>query len=86
MRAYWRYTAEPLTFFIVDARALIFLLIPIITWDKWLTIISGVLVLVFSGLAFFNITPVVFGRILRVWIVGPVRTHIPSYRRRHYVR
>ncbi|MFT9089614.1 MAG: IcmT/TraK family protein [Gluconacetobacter sp.] len=82
----WRYTAEPVMLGVIDARALIFASIWFLHMRLYTFIISLVGIAVFSVLAWLKISPAVALRMLRVSIVGPLRPHIPSTRRRDYIR
>lgn len=80
----WRNTALPVRIGFLDGRACLPLLIFVVYWS-WPTFYIAI-----SGMAFFTIvswaglTVAAVLRLARRWLVGPVRTATPVWKRRRF--
>ena len=78
----WRFTSKPVRVFILDARACIPLLVFIVYWS-WPTVyVAATGTVFFSVISWFGLTVPAVGRVVRRWLIGPVRPAIPVWRRR----
>ncbi len=78
----WRNTGQPVRLFMLDARACLPILSAAVYWS-WTTLdIAIVGVAFFSAISFAGMTLPAMLRLIRRWLVGPVRTAVPAWRRR----
>ena len=80
----WRNTGHPARLFVLDARACLPILI-VTVWWSWPTLYLALFgVTFFSLISFFGLTVPAMVRLLRRWLVGPVRTAVPVWKRRRF--
>jgi intracellular multiplication protein IcmT len=81
----WRNTALPVRIVFLDGRACLPLLVFVVYWS-WATFYIAI-----GGMAFFTIvswaglTVASVLRLIRRWLIGPVRTAVPVWKRRRFV-
>ena len=81
----WRNTGQPVRVLMLDARACLPILTVMVYWS-WITLYIAITGFVFFSLiSFFGLTLPAMGRLLRRWLVGPVRTAVPVWNRRRLV-
>jgi intracellular multiplication protein IcmT len=80
----WRFTSSPVRFFIVDARALVPLLLFILHIQWWTFYVAIVGVVLFGALEWAGLTAPVAWRTCRRLIVGPVRPCVPAWKKRRF--
>ena len=78
----WRYTAKPVMLVILDARACVPLLLFTVHWAWWTLYLAVGCTVFFGLLSWVGLTVPAFARMLRRWIVGPVRSAVPAWQRR----
>lgn len=78
----WRNTMQPIRLWVIDARALIPLLIFMVHWSFLTLKIAGAGIAMFAALEWFGIRFEAALRILRGWIYGPIRPALPARRKR----
>jgi intracellular multiplication protein IcmT len=76
----WRSTGQPVRVLMLDARACLPILCAAVYWS-WTTLYIA-LVGCFSAISFLGLTLPSMMRLIRRWLVGPVRTAVPVWRRR----
>ncbi|AHI27515.1 hypothetical protein CFR75_13090 [Komagataeibacter xylinus] len=80
----WRATAYPVRVFILDARSCFPILISVTHWSLT-TLLIGVFGVVFFGtISFFGLTLPAAIRSIRRFLIGPVRTALPTWQRRRF--
>ena len=80
----WRYTMSPFRLFVIDARALVPLMIFLVHWSLLTLKIAGVGVLIFAGVEYAGVRFTAAFRIIRGWIFGPIRpARRDSWKRDH---
>ena len=78
----WRDTGQPVRLFMLDARACLPILAVMVYWS-WLTLYIAIVgIAFFSAISFFGLTLPAMMRLARRWLVGPVRTAVPVWKRR----
>jgi len=78
----WRNTGQPVRLLMLDARACLPILCVMAYWS-WTTLYVAIIgVLFFSAISFFGLTVPAAFRLVRRWVVGPVRTAVPVWNRR----
>ena len=78
----WRYTGKPVMLLVLDARACLPLLLAV-TWWSWWTLYTAIAFTVFFAvLSWLGLSVPAFGRLLRRFLVGPVRPAVPTWQRR----
>ena len=78
----WRNSGQPVRVFMLDARACLPILTVMIYWS-WTTLYIGLTGFVFFSLiSFLGLTLPAMMRLIRRWLVGPVRTAVPVWNRR----
>ena len=78
----WRNTMSPIRAYVIDARALVPLMVYLMHWS-WATLyIALVGIALFSVLEWCGLTFPAAIRVVRRWIVGPVRAAIPAWKKR----
>ncbi|MBW4036277.1 MAG: hypothetical protein HIU90_12465 [Proteobacteria bacterium] len=81
----WRDTMKPLRLFIIDAWALVPALIFLLYWSLTTLVIALVGIVFFGVIGWFGVNIVATMRILRRWLVGPLRPAVPRDRKRRFV-
>ncbi len=77
-----RNTGQPVRVLMLDARACLPMISAAVYWS-WTTLYIALAGFVFfSTISFFGLTLPAMMRLLRRWLVGPVRTAVPVWRRR----
>ena len=71
--AYWRDTARPAWFFIIDYRAAFPLLVFLLHIRLWTFLLAFVVVLFLYLLEKYGFTVPIFIRLFRAWLAGPVK-------------
>jgi intracellular multiplication protein IcmT len=80
----WRNTMLPVRAYIVDARALVPLMIFLMHWS-WTTLyVALVGIALFGTLEFCGLSFPAAIRTLRRWIVGPIRPAVPAWKKRRF--
>jgi len=78
----WRNTGQPVRILMLDARAGLPILGAAVYWS-WTTLTIALAGFVFfSAISFLGLTLPAMMRLFRRWLVGPVRTAVPVWRRR----
>jgi intracellular multiplication protein IcmT len=78
----WRNTGQPVRVLMLDARACFPILIVVVYWS-WTTLYIGLIGFAFFSLiSFLGLTLPAMMRLLRRWLIGPVRTAVPVWNRR----
>jgi len=78
----WRNTGHPVCVLMLDARACLPILCAAVYWS-WTTLYIALVGFVFfSAISFAGLTLPAMLRLLRRWLVGPVRTAVPVWNRR----
>ena len=78
----WRYTARPVMLVILDARACLPLLLFAVWWARWTFYLAVGCTIFFSMISWFGLTVPAGARLVRRWLVGPVRSAVPAWHRR----
>ncbi len=80
----WRNTMVPVRLYIVDARALIPVMIFLVHW-RWSTLyLAGAGIAAFTVLEWFGLTFPAARRTIRRFLVGSVRPAIPAWKKRRF--
>jgi len=80
----WRNTGQPVRVLMLDARACLPVLLAAVYWS-WTTLYIALAGFVFFSLiSFFGLTLPALIRTVRRWVAGPVRTAVPTWRRRRF--
>jgi len=80
----WRNTGQPVRVLMLDARACLPVVLAAVYWS-WTTFYIAMAGFVFFSLiSFFGLTLPALIRTVRRWVVGPVRTAVPTWRRRRF--
>jgi intracellular multiplication protein IcmT len=78
----WRNSGQPVRVLMLDARACLPILIVCVYWS-WTTLYIGLTGFAFFSLiSFLGLTLPAMMRLIRRWLVGPVRTAVPVWNRR----
>jgi intracellular multiplication protein IcmT len=78
----WRNTGQPVRVLMLDARACLPILTVAVYWS-WTTLYIAITGFVFFSLiAFLGLTLPAMLRLLRRWLIGPVRSAVPVWNRR----
>jgi intracellular multiplication protein IcmT len=78
----WRNTGQPVRVLMLDARACLRILCAAVYWS-WTTLYIALVGFgFFSAISFLGLTLPAMMRLIRRWLVGPVRTAVPVWRRR----
>ena len=78
----WRNTGQPVRILMLDARACLPIVGAAVYWS-WTTLYIGIIGFAFfSAISLFGLTLPAMIRLFRRWLVGPVRTAVPVWRRR----
>ncbi|WP_220791739.1 MULTISPECIES: IcmT/TraK family protein [Gluconacetobacter] len=80
----WRFSADPVRLFIVDARAMAPMLLFLVHMRLWTLITAVAGVVFFAVLAWLGLTLPVAWRMFRVIVCGPRRPRLPSRKKRAY--
>ena len=78
----WRNSGQPVRVLMLDARARLPILLVAVYWS-WTTLYIGLTGFAFFSLiSFLGLTLPAMMRLIRRWLIGPVRTAVPVWNRR----
>ena len=78
----WRNSGQPVRVLMLDARACLPILLVAVYWS-WTTLYIGLTGFAFFALiSFMGLTLPAMMRLIRRWLIGPVRTAVPVWNRR----
>ncbi len=80
----WRNTMMPVRIYVVDARALIPVMIFMLHWRLGTLYLAGAGIALFTVLEWFGLTFPAGRRTIRRLLVGRIRPAIPSWKKRRY--
>lgn len=80
----WRNTMMPVRLYLVDARALIPVMIFLVHWRLYTLYLAGAGIALFTVLEWFGLTFPVARRTIRRYLVGSVRAALPSWKKRRF--
>ena len=78
----WRNTALPVRVLMLDARACLPIVSFFVYWSWYTFYFALIGVLFFSAVSFFGLTLPAMFRLMRRFLVGPVRPAVPTWNRR----
>jgi len=80
----WRNTMMPVRIYVVDARALIPVMIFMLHWRLNTLYLAGAGIALFTFLEWFGLTFPAARRTIRRYLVGRIRPAIPSWKKRRF--
>ena len=80
----WRNTMMPVRLYLVDARALIPVMIFLVHWRIWTLYMAAGGIALFTVLEWFGLTFPAARRTIRRYLVGSVRAALPSWKKRRF--
>jgi len=78
--AHWRDSARPARFFVIDARAAFPLLLFLLHIRVWSFFVAIIAVCFFAILERYGFSLTIFGRWLRAWFAGPLKSSHPWWK------